>query len=105
MQGEAGTATQILREKTYHKLVSAFTPKVDEKLNEFGIVRAINNVTSANSMLGSLLGNEGGGTTSNSLSQYATEQMVTGLFHSETLAAEERVEMLRTMILTLENFR
>ena len=32
-------------------------------------------------------------------------QMVTGLFHSETLAAEERVEMLRTMILTLENFR
>ena len=52
MQGEAGTATQILREKTYSKLVSAFTPKVDEKLNEFGIVRAINNVTSANSMLG-----------------------------------------------------
>ena len=32
-------------------------------------------------------------------------QMVTGLFHSETLAAEERVEMLRTMILSLENFR
>ena len=32
-------------------------------------------------------------------------QMVTGLFHSETLAAVERVEMLRTMILTLENFR
>ncbi len=32
-------------------------------------------------MLGSLLGNEGGGTTSNSLSQYATEQMVIGLFY------------------------
>ena len=32
-------------------------------------------------MLGSLLGNEGSGTTSNSLSQYATEQMVTGLFY------------------------
>jgi len=32
-------------------------------------------------------------------------QMVTGLFHSETLAAEERVQMLKTMILTLENFR
>ena len=31
-------------------------------------------------------------------------QMVTGLFHSETLAAEERVQMLKTMILTLENF-
>lgn len=31
-------------------------------------------------------------------------QMVTGVFHSETLAAEERVQMLKTMILTLENF-
>ena len=32
-------------------------------------------------------------------------QMVTGFFHSETLAAKERVQMLKTMILTLENFR
>ena len=32
-------------------------------------------------------------------------QMGTGLFHSETLAAKERVQMLKTMILTLENFR
>ena len=32
-------------------------------------------------------------------------QMVTGLFHSETLAAKERVQMLKTMILTLEKFR
>ena len=32
-------------------------------------------------------------------------QMVTGLFRSETLAAKERVQMLKTMILTLENFR
>ena len=32
-------------------------------------------------------------------------QMVTGLFHSETLAAKERVQMLKTMISTLENFR
>jgi len=32
-------------------------------------------------------------------------QMVTCLFHSETLAAKERVQMLKTMILTLENFR
>ena len=32
-------------------------------------------------------------------------QMVTGLFHSETLAAKERVKMLKTMMLTLENFR
>ena len=32
-------------------------------------------------------------------------QVVPGLFHSETLAAKERVQMLKTMILTLENFR
>jgi len=32
-------------------------------------------------------------------------QMVTGLFHSETLTAKERVQMLKTMMLTLENFR
>ena len=32
-------------------------------------------------------------------------QMVTGLFHSKTLAPKERVQMLKTMILTLENFR
>ena len=32
-------------------------------------------------------------------------QMVTGLFRSETLAAKERVQMLKTMVLTLENFR
>ena len=32
-------------------------------------------------------------------------QIVTGLFHSETLAAKERVQMLKTMMLTLENFR
>ena len=32
-------------------------------------------------------------------------QMVTGLFRSETLAAKERVQMLKTMILTLENFK
>ena len=31
-------------------------------------------------------------------------QVVTGLFHSKTLAAEERVKMLKTMFLTLENF-
>ena len=32
-------------------------------------------------------------------------QMITGLFQSETLASQERVQMLKTMILTLENFR
>ena len=31
-------------------------------------------------------------------------QMVTGLFRSETLAEAERVQMLKTILLTLENF-
>ena len=31
-------------------------------------------------------------------------QTVTGLYHSKTLAVKERVQMLKTMLLTLENF-
>ena len=81
MEGQSGTATQILRERTYAQLVSAFAPKVDEKLNEFGIVKAINNATRTNSLLGSLLGNKENATTSGSISQFATEQIVTGLFY------------------------
>lgn len=81
MEGESGTATKILKEKTYTQLVAAFAPKVDQKLNEFGIVKAINNATSANSLIGSLLGNKGDSTASSSLSQFATEQIVTGLFY------------------------
>ena len=31
-------------------------------------------------------------------------QVVTGLFHSKPLAVQERIKMLKTMLLTLENF-
>jgi len=31
-------------------------------------------------------------------------QVVTGLFHSKTLAVQERIKMLKTTLLTLENF-
>ena len=31
-------------------------------------------------------------------------QMVTGLYHAKTLAAKERVQMLKTILLTLEKF-
>lgn len=79
-KGESGMATQILREKTYHQLVSVFTPKVDEKLNELGIVKQINKATS-NNLLGALLGRDKGDSSTHSLSQYATEQMLTGLFY------------------------
>jgi hypothetical protein len=75
------TATQILKEKSSQQLVVAIMPKVDEKLNEFGIVKTINTALAGNNLLGSLLGNnsqtnlkQGG------LSQMATEQLVNGLF-------------------------
>lgn len=75
------TATQILKEKTSQQLVAAIAPKVDEKLNEYGIVKTLNTALSGNSLLGSLLG--GGNNTVNAggLSQLASEQLVNGLFN------------------------
>lgn len=81
-QGGSGMATQVLKEKTSEQLVAAISPKVDEKLNEFGIVKSINTALQGNNLLGSLLG---GGKTSLSssggLTKLASEQMVNGLFN------------------------
>ena len=80
-QGGSGTATLVLREKTESQLVSAIIPKVDEKLNQFGIVSTINTALQGSSMLGSLFGNNNSAPSgSNSLSRLASEQMVNGLF-------------------------
>lgn len=81
--GGSGMATQVLKEKTSAQLVAAITPKVDEKLNEFGIVKTINTALSGSNILGSLLGNNGSNTLSSSggLSKLAAEQMVNGLFN------------------------
>ena len=38
VQGGSGTATQILKERTSQQLMAAIAPKVDAKLNEFGLV-------------------------------------------------------------------
>src|SRR5690606_4925231 len=51
------TATQILKEKTSQQLVAAIAPKVDEKLNQYGIVKSINTALSGSNLLGSLFGN------------------------------------------------
>ncbi len=77
---EGTTATQILKEKTSQQLVAAIAPKVDEKLNEYGIVKTINTALSGSNFLGNLLG---GGNTVNAggLSQLASEQLVNGLFN------------------------
>ncbi|SIQ51803.1 Protein of unknown function [Chryseobacterium sp. RU37D] len=81
IQGEKGMATQILKEKTAQQLVAAITPKVDEQLNQYGIVKSINTALSGSNFLGNLLG--GGKTTVNSggLSQLASEQLVNGMFN------------------------
>lgn len=75
------TATQILKEKSSQQLVSAIAPMVDQKLNEYGIIKTLNTALSGNSLLGSLLG--GGNNTVNAggLSQLASEQLVNGLFN------------------------
>lgn len=80
--GGKGAATQLLKEKTANSLMLAIQPKVDEKLNEFGIVGTINTALKGSNILGSILG---GGTSSldqaGGLSRLASEQLVNGLFN------------------------
>lgn len=78
--GGKGAATQLLKEKTAQQIMLAIQPKVDEKLNEFGIVRSINLALQGNNLLGGILGNQTT-TGSTSLSRLASEQMVNGLFN------------------------
>lgn len=79
--GGSGAATQLLKEKTAQQIMLAIQPKVDEKLNEFGIVRSINLALQGNNLLGGILGAQQGTTGSTSLSRLASEQMVNGLFN------------------------
>lgn len=81
ISGGKGTATQILKEKTSQQLVSAIAPKVDEKLNQFGIVKTINTALSGSNLLGSLFGGKTNSVTAGTLSTLASEQMVNGLFY------------------------
>lgn len=78
-QGGSGIATQILREKTESQLIAALAPKVEEKLNEFGIVKSINTALKGNNIIGSLLG-QSNSQDASSLSKLASQQMVNGLF-------------------------
>jgi len=75
------TATQILKEKTSQQLVAAIAPKVDEKLNEYGIAKTINTALSGNNLLGSLLGGGSNNVNTGGLSKLASEQLVNGLFN------------------------
>lgn len=75
------TATQILKEKTQQQLVTAIMPKVEEQLNQYGIVKTINTALSGSNLLGSLLGGNTTTVNSGGLSQLASEQMVNGIFN------------------------
>ncbi|MGC4129186.1 MAG: DUF4197 family protein [Bergeyella sp.] len=79
-QGGSGMATQILKEKTQSQLIAAISPKVDEKLNEFGIVKSINTALKGNNLLSSILGGSSNAATT-SISNLASEQLVNGLFN------------------------
>ncbi len=82
VQGGSGAATQILREKTADQLMAAIAPKVDAKLNEFGLVQTLNSALSGSNMLGSILGNQNGTNVATSgISKFAAQQMVNGLFN------------------------
>lgn len=81
-QGGKGAATQILKEKASGQLIAAIAPKVDEKLNQFGIVKSINMALQGNALLGNLFGNQNSGTQGvGGLSQLATTQLVNGMFN------------------------
>ena len=82
VQGGSGAATQILRERTSEQLMAAIAPKVDAKLNEFGLVSSLNSALQGSNILVSILGTQ---SSTNSLtggiSRFASEQMVNGLFN------------------------
>ncbi len=83
-KGGSGTATMVLKEKTASQLTAAIMPKVDEKLNQFGITKSINTALAGSNMLGSLLGGQSSSsvdTSGNFLSKMASEQLVNGLFN------------------------
>lgn len=81
IQGEKGTATLILKEKTQTQLVAAIAPRVEEELNKYGIVKTINTALSGTNLLGSLLGGNRTNVNAGGLSILASEQIVNGLFN------------------------
>jgi hypothetical protein len=81
LQGGSGAATQILRERTSEQLMLAIAPKVDAKLNEFGLVSSLNSALSGTNMLGSIFGGTSNNALTGGISKFAAQQMVNGLFN------------------------
>lgn len=81
IQGGSGTATQILKERTSEQLMAAIAPKVDAKLNEFGLVSTLNKALAGSNLLGTLLGGQSSSALTGGISNFASQQMVNGLFN------------------------
>lgn len=82
VQGGSGAATQILKERTSEQLMAAIAPKVDAKLNEFGLVSSLNSALSGSNILGTLLGGQNSSSSlTGGISRFASQQMVNGLFN------------------------
>ena len=82
VQGGSGTATQILKERTSEQLMAAIAPKVDAKLNEFGLVSSLNSALQGSNILVSILGTQNStNSLTGGISRFASEQMVNGLFN------------------------
>lgn len=82
VQGGSGMATKILKERSSAQLMAAIAPKVDAKLNEFGIVQTLNTALAGTNILGSIFGGQNSNNAITSgLSNFAAEQMVNGLFN------------------------
>ncbi|ACU07975.1 hypothetical protein FIC_01528 [Flavobacteriaceae bacterium 3519-10] len=82
VQGGSGAATQILKEKTSEQLMAAIAPRVDAKLNEFGLVSSLNSALSGTNLLGGLFGNQAStSSVTGGISRFASQQMVNGLFN------------------------
>ena len=82
VQGGSGAATQILKEKTSEQLMAAIAPRVDAKLNEFGLVSSLNSALAGTNLLGGLFGNQAStSSVTGGISRFASQQMVNGLFN------------------------
>ncbi|MBU4537823.1 MAG: DUF4197 domain-containing protein [Weeksellaceae bacterium] len=81
-QGGTGAATQILKERTSEQLMAAIAPKVDAKLNEFGLVSSLNSALAGSNILGSIFGGQNSNSSiTGGISRFASQQMVNGLFN------------------------
>jgi len=83
--GGKGAATQYLKDKTQGKLIAAIQPQVESQLQSSGITSLIDNASKGTNLLnslGAIFGKKQTTSTdlSSSISQYASEQIINGLF-------------------------